>query len=111
MNELAFRLGKSVRTIWDWVQKAKLPAPGVYLRRKAYWLPEQFDAFEDSDQDEQVVLHRLRYAGKCAARPFQTEGPAASRHGGTMDEVSEFHPQGASPRTWKNRSSRDRASG
>lgn len=102
VNELAWRLGKSVRTIWDQVQKAKLPAPGVYLRRKAYWLPEQFDAFEEPDRDEQAVLHSSRHAGKRAARPSQTDGPAASRPRRSVDEVSEFHPEGASPSICQN---------
>jgi len=43
VEHLAESLDRSVRTVWDWVQKGKLPRPGVYISRRAYWLPEQLD--------------------------------------------------------------------
>ena len=42
VDELAKTLGVAVRTIWDRIRKGKLPGPGVYLDRRAYWLPAQF---------------------------------------------------------------------
>lgn len=57
IHQVAAVLGRSVRTVWHRIQQGSLPGPAFYLCRQAYWMPWQFDEFDDDAEGSQRRRH------------------------------------------------------